>query len=214
MFPAVQGHLVAQREPERWAKRLKTDEVDVLPTPEGAIGCFLSHYAVLKRAREAKLRSFLVLEDDIVFLPRAGKRFRMAMAQLPDDWDALYLGYNRYFAPARDCDDRPPSRPIGCRCSERNICPARGGLLHTHAIAYHARALDWLLPLLSKVDEAASSRLMPVDLEIRTYIEQHHDSIGVHAVLPSPLVSQNRSSQSDIYRAGMYEESGGRSHSR
>ena len=118
MFPAVQGHLIAQQEPERWAKRLKTDEVDVLPTPggvrdasgtlealdryfpaaeappapAGAIGCFLSHYAVLKRAREAKLRSFLVLEDDVVFLPRAGKRFRMAMAQLPDDWDALYLG--------------------------------------------------------------------------------------------------------------------------
>lgn len=47
---------------------------------------------------------------------------------------------------------------------------------------------------------------MPVDLEIRTYIEQHPSSVRVHAVLPSPLVTQNRSTRSDIYRAGMYEE--------
>ena len=38
-----------------------------------------------------------------VCLPRAGKRLRLALAQLPDRWDMLYLGYNRYFNPARDC---------------------------------------------------------------------------------------------------------------
>jgi hypothetical protein len=171
-----------------------------------------------------RLRSFLVVEDDAIFLPRAGKRFRMAIAQLPDDWDALYLGYNRYFLPSRDCADsssRPAgphrrgaeARPIpgaspaerGCQCFEKNVCQAVGGLLHTHAIAYHERALDWLLPLLSKADESNMSRLMPVDLEIRTHLEQHKDSIRVYAVLPSPLIGQNRSARSNIYRAGMYE---------
>lgn len=193
MFPAVDGRAVAQHEPELWTRRMKTDEVDVLSTPEGAIGCMLSHYKVLKKARETKLRSFLVLEDDAMILPRVGKRFRMALAQLPDDWDALYLGYNRYFAAARDCDHLPSSKDAKCRCTDRSVCRVRGGLLHTHAIAYHARALDWLLPLLSKADEAGSTRLMPVDLEIRTYIEQHPKSVSVYAVLPLPLIRQNRS---------------------
>ena len=82
-------------------------------------------------------------------------------------------------------------------------------MLHTHAIAYHSRALDWLVPLLSKLDEY-NTTLMPVDLEIRTYIEQerekHPNSLNVLAALPYPLVSQNRSERSDIYRAGMYEK--------
>ncbi|KAL1506999.1 hypothetical protein AB1Y20_007862 [Prymnesium parvum] len=205
-FPAVDGREVMRRDPLRWQGRMKTDEVDRLPSPEGAIGCLLSHYALLKSARDARLRSFLVLEDDVVLHPRAGKRFRMAMAQLPDDWEALYLGYNRYFNPTSDCaPDGNSSRLPGCRCSERNICRATGGLLHTHAIAYHARALDWLLPLLSRADESASTRLMPIDLEIRTFIEKNRHSARVYAVLPSPFVSQNRSSRSDIYRKRMYE---------
>ena len=38
------------------------------------------------------------------------------------------------------------------RCGDAVICRARANLLHTHAIVVHARALDWLLPMLSKVD--------------------------------------------------------------
>ena len=44
----------------------------------GQIGCYLSHYGVYKAARTAGLRSFLVLEDDAVLRPSAGKRFRQA----------------------------------------------------------------------------------------------------------------------------------------
>ena len=44
----------------------------------GPIGCYLSHYGVYKAARTAGLRSFLVLEDDAVLRPSAGKRFRQA----------------------------------------------------------------------------------------------------------------------------------------
>ena len=106
----------------------------------GQIGCYLSHYGVYKAARAAGLRSFLVLEDDAVLRPSAGKRFRQAIAQLPDRWDALYLGYNRYFNPAQDCaggaDAREEKR---CRCGDAVICRARANLLHTHAIAFHAR---------------------------------------------------------------------------
>ena len=54
VFSAVEGRVAMKLEPARWLKRMKKDEVEVLPTPEGAIGCFLSHYEVLKAAREAR----------------------------------------------------------------------------------------------------------------------------------------------------------------
>ena len=43
-------------------------------------------------------------------VPRAARRLRLALAQLPNDWEALYLGYNRYFSPATDCR-APAARP-------------------------------------------------------------------------------------------------------
>lgn len=123
------------------------------------------------------------------------------------EWSSVPVSYryNRYFVANRDCDSNATAS-TACRCLEKTICRAKGGLLHTHAIAYHARALDWLVPLLSKADEAASTRLMPVDLEIRTYMEQHQDSVKIYAILPSPIVGQNHSTQSDIFHARMYEE--------
>ena len=160
-FEAVDGGNATRREPERWRERMMTDEVPVLGHAEGQIGCYLSHYGVYKAARTAGLASFLVLEDDAVLRPSAGKRFRQAIAQLPDRWDALYLGYNRYFDPAKDCAaDGEALEEKRCRCGDAVICRARANLLHTHAIAFHARALDWLLPLLSKVEEGRGTRIM------------------------------------------------------
>ena len=118
------------------------------------------------------------------------------------------LGYNRYFDAARDCAPDHHSRATECRCGGPAICRAKANLLHTHAIAFHQRALEWLVPLLSKADEARSTRLMPVDLEIRQRIEQD-DAIHVFVAQPSPLAAQNRSSDSDVYtRRRMYRSQG------
>jgi len=204
-FEAVDGRNASLQEPERWRERMMTDEVPVLGHAEGQIGCYLSHYGVYKAARTAGLRSFLVLEDDAVLRPSAGKRFRQAIAQLPDRWDALYLGYNRYFDPAKDCAaGTEAAEEKRCRCGDAVICRARANLLHTHAIVVHARALDWLLPMLSKVEEGRSTRILPIDLEIKRRLETD-SAVRVYAVLPSPVVTQNRSSASNVFlNRGMY----------
>ena len=199
---AVDGSATMRENPQRWERRLYTDEIDPLPSPAGAIGCFLSHFAVHCRARKLRLQTYLVLEDDALLLPHGGKRFRQAMAQLPNDWEAIYLDYNKVFSAAKDCTPSNSS----CSCgghAHSALCRAQSGLLHTHAIGYHRRALEWLLPLLSRVEEGAGTRLMPVDLELRAYIERHASS-SVHAVLKSPIVAQNRTIASDIYIKGMY----------
>lgn len=219
---AVDGALVLRDNPQKWERRLFTDEIDPLPSPAGAIGCYLSHFVVHRRARVLRLRTYLVLEDDAVLLPRGGKKFRQAMSQVPNNWEAVYLGYNKAFSEANDCTRTSSSQHHGvesgratCPCADAEhvaLCRARSGLLNTHAIAYHQRALEWLLPLLSRSEEGSTTRLMPVDIEMRMYLERHAPSTSVHAVLKSPVVAQNRSFASDIYVKGMYE--GGRAYLR
>jgi len=77
----------------------------------GAFGCYLSHISILTDAVRAgetrieELKNFLVLEDDAV--PCEGFREKLAavLADLPDDFDQLYLGWQ-----ALHSDRVPPTR--------------------------------------------------------------------------------------------------------
>jgi len=130
-----------------------------------------SHSACVKRDRSASLhtlmheQTYLVLEDDAVFRPHLGERFRQMLLQLPAHWDMLYLGYNTYFRPSHDCVRARKRSPCDAEANLRLLCRAKGGLIDAHAIIFHARAWRWLLPLLAKI-EASSTPLMPYDLEV------------------------------------------------
>ncbi len=57
----------------------------------GAIGCFLSHWAVyMQLARDKKADAYVVLEDDAVLHAEIGER--LARFDVPEDWDLLLLG--------------------------------------------------------------------------------------------------------------------------
>ncbi len=58
----------------------------------GAWGCYLSHRQLLQDAREDKIESILVLEDDAVFAPGFANDVRRFISSLPDDWQFLFLG--------------------------------------------------------------------------------------------------------------------------
>lgn len=58
----------------------------------GSYGCLRSHYGVISAAREKKLPSILILEDDVEFHPDLNVLFGEYVAQLPSDWDAVLLG--------------------------------------------------------------------------------------------------------------------------
>lgn len=62
----------------------------------GAIGCFLSHYALAKRLLEDdKYDYYFNLEDDIYITNGAYKYIQDALKQAPKDWDFILFGYNR-----------------------------------------------------------------------------------------------------------------------
>lgn len=58
----------------------------------GAWGCYLSHLRILEMAIERGLNSILVLEDDAVFCKTFSTDVRSFFAELPDDWELIYLG--------------------------------------------------------------------------------------------------------------------------
>lgn len=53
-------------------------------------GCRDSHLAIMEKCKE--LGSFLILEDDVLFVNDYYDVMIPAMAELPTDWDCLYLG--------------------------------------------------------------------------------------------------------------------------
>jgi len=59
---------------------------------EGAVGCALSQLFTLKMAKQINAKSFLLLEDDIEFDPELNSKFSKYYAEVPNDWDMLYLG--------------------------------------------------------------------------------------------------------------------------
>jgi GR25 family glycosyltransferase involved in LPS biosynthesis len=97
-FPAVDGF--SSEFDDEWAAYM--DEGPQLP-PEhytgerliesrGAWGYLKSMQAVLEHARSENLKSFLLLEDDLLFHNEFADRFTEAWAELPDDWKVVYLG--------------------------------------------------------------------------------------------------------------------------
>lgn len=67
--------------------------------PRGLAGCYASHLGVLLEAKRRGLRHFLVLEDDAVLkMPNFAEKLYAAVAQLPESWDLLNIGWTKCVA--------------------------------------------------------------------------------------------------------------------
>lgn len=84
---------------EEELKRLgwKAERFEAVEHQHGAIGCYLSHLACLKKARHLEYPYVCLLEDDAVFTDPAGlnERIEQFFAQFAwVEWDVLLLGAN------------------------------------------------------------------------------------------------------------------------
>jgi hypothetical protein len=77
-FPAVDGQAVPS--PSWWRQG------------KGAWGCYRSHLTLIERALNDGLQSVLLLEDDALPVADFTPRVSAFLAELPDDWQMLYLG--------------------------------------------------------------------------------------------------------------------------
>lgn len=58
----------------------------------GAYGCLLSHLEIVRHARQQKLPSILIFEDDVAFDTDFRGKFARYIHQVPTDWDMLFFG--------------------------------------------------------------------------------------------------------------------------
>lgn len=66
----------------------EVERVSAIETTDGGIGCNLSHISILNKQHEFP---FIIFEDDCKMVAPWGD-VENAMSQLPDDYDALWLG--------------------------------------------------------------------------------------------------------------------------
>jgi hypothetical protein len=66
----------------------------------GAWGCRASHWKTIAAAQRDCVERLLILEDDVVFHPRAAEWLPQVAALLPVDWDLFFLGGQHLQHPA------------------------------------------------------------------------------------------------------------------
>lgn len=149
-----------------------------VPLSAGQLGCILSHRAIIQRARAAGWPSVLIFEDDAVFHPEANCIFDAVAAEIPAEWDMLYLGgHHRLRGDAR-LVPVDPSRPV---IDRHNRTEAIVGLYRTtgtkttHAYGVSAAAYDLILDTID-IDGADA----PVDV----MISRLHPHIRAFSVRP------------------------------
>lgn len=65
--------------------------------PQKHVGLHLSHYFLWRKFRESGFDVMTVMEDDVNLLHEWQDGFGMAMNNVPDDWDMLFLGSGNTF---------------------------------------------------------------------------------------------------------------------
>lgn len=62
-----------------------------VPLRQGSLGCLLSHKKALEYARDKNFPCVLIFEDDAEMIPTFSQDLKVAMSELPENWDMLWL---------------------------------------------------------------------------------------------------------------------------
>jgi hypothetical protein len=149
----------------------------------GARGCFLSHLAVLNKARDAHVQQLIILEDDLNFAPDFAERWQKAMPALEArEWCIFY--------PAHLFADLPAG--LSRISPDRGIQCTHFMVINGHAIAPVAAGLETIL---SRPAGDPMGGPMHVDGAYSTIRQQDHALV---TYAHSPALGYQRASRSDV----------------
>jgi hypothetical protein len=117
-WPAIHGDTVLH--PDWWT------------AGRGAWGCYRSHLQILEHCYNSGIDSYLVFEDDALFRSDFDSLYEKVLAELPDDWEQLYLGGQLLHE-----HQHPPQR-----ISDNLFVPHN--VNRTHCFAVHRRGYEKL----------------------------------------------------------------------
>lgn len=166
---------------------IKPDSAGSFPSI-GARGCFLSHYNILKQAKECQFNSVLILEDDLA----VSKYFKENEARLVEqlqqiDWAFVYFGH------VLDPDIKIETKPVV------TLKPFSENIKTTHFYGVNGKILGRLVDFLEEVQRRPPGHPdggpMHVDGAFSTFRKQNPDLITVVA---TPSIGGQRRSASDI----------------
>ena len=139
----------------------------------GSLGCGLSHLKAINLAKENKMESILVIEDDCVFNENSYDLFCKCRNQLPEEWDILVGGTSWI-------------RKINKRESENLV--KLEDFAATHFMYYHASSYDKIL----KWNE--SYRPKNIDRYIGSLSKQNK----LKVYCSSPFIANQAAGKSDV----------------
>ncbi|TAD97844.1 MAG: glycosyltransferase family 25 protein [Oscillatoriales cyanobacterium] len=174
---------------------LKPHQVEIFPAirPDdaggfpsiGARGCFSSHVAILKRAKQEGLSSILIVEDDLEISPDFSTEQAAIVEQLrQQDWDFVYFGH------VAKVGEKSPVP----------LVPFSEAVMTTHFYGVNGRIFDRLLGFLEQLQQRPPGHPdggpMHLDGAYSTFRAQNPDVV---TLIASPNQGWQKSSRSDIY---------------
>lgn len=151
----------------------------------GVRGCFLSHASVLRLARDERLTSVLVLEDDVAFAPLLKERLPRIDCQLREqEWGFVYLGHRLSLA----SEEEPGS-----------LVRFDGEIVTAHCYAVHGSVLPALVEFMDEIPKRPAGHpdggpMFP-DGALSFFRLRHPEIITLVAC---PSLASQRSSRSDL----------------
>ncbi len=162
---------------------IQPDNAGAFPSV-GARGCFLSHLAILKQAKEDSLGQVLIMEDDLTI----SRRFKMDQEILIDqlqrtDWGFVYFGH---------VEEVGASSPVTLRLFS-------GPMMTAHFYGINGVIFDRLISFLEELQRRPGGHPdggpMHIDAAYSTFRAQNPD---IATLIASPNLGWQRSSRSDI----------------
>lgn len=169
----------------------RPDQADPFPSI-GAHGCFLSHLAVLRQARDEGHQAILLLEDDAAFVSDALPDIPKALSELRDlDWAFAYLGHR--------IEQTLIPGPDQAKTDHWRAVPSTVHVETAHAVVIHERAIHLLIPYLEAMQArpAGDAQGGPMHVDgAYSWFRRAHPQMQT-LVTPRQYVQQ-RASKSDI----------------
>lgn len=156
----------------------------------GVRGCYLSHLAILREARDAGANRVLVLEDDIAFSREIAKLGSQAVAMLADQaWDIAYFGH-----------------ALPNSAEPAHWAAVNQPMLLAHCYAVNGKTLDKLVAFLETIlmrpPGHPDGGPMHYDGALNTFIQQNP---GIQAVYFSKNLGYQRPSRTDLHRQSIID---------
>lgn len=162
----------------------KPKEARGFPSP-GVRGCFLSHLGILKIARERRLSSVLIIEDDLIISPLVQTFQDSIISSLTAaSWDLIYFGH------VQEVPDQAPPR----------FAPFTGPLMTSHFYAVNGPAIERIADYFEQVKERQpgdpAGGPMHLDGALTMFRQRNPDVVTLIAL---PNLGRQRPSRSDIH---------------